>query len=686
MMRVPLEWLNDYIEITDLRPEELAARLTMAGIPVEGIDHEDGDTILELELTPNRGDCNGMINLAREVAALYDRKLKFPSGSLQEMGSKPTVDMVQVKITDEELCARYAARVVTAVKVAPSPDWMQRRLEHAGIRPINNIVDITNYVMLEYNQPLHAFDFSLVKAGQIVVRRANAGETMTTLDEVERQLTADMLVIADDTQPIALAGVMGGRNSEITSATAAVLLESANFHYATTRRTAAKLALRTEASARYEKGLNPESVLPAVNRAAELIEELGAGIIAPGVVDVYPRPAVKAVIALRPERVNRILGSKIAGEQMGDYLKSLGFGLTPVGRDFQVEVPFHRVDVSLEADLIEEIARLYGYDNIPSTLPSGQASVTGHHQHSLARQVIAALAHNFYQVVSYSFISPRYLDRLNQPADSLLKQPVAIANPLSEEHSVMRTTLLPGLLETAIKNMARQNDDLAIFEVGNVFYSQGDDLPGQQLMAAGLGTGKTEATWLGNRQEMDFFFLKGLTEDFLTRLGISGFVWQPLVGYPSYHPGRSAQVLKGDTVIMRVGELHPEVLEQWGIKKRVVAFEAALDDLQQARPLKRQLEDIARYPAVYRDLAVVLSEEITAGQVQEVAWKAGGELLRAIQLFDVYRSDHLGADKKSLALKLKFQADDRTLREEEINELVRSILQQLASELGAVLR
>lgn len=685
-MRVPLEWLNEYIEVADLVPEDLAARLTMAGIPVEGIDREAGEVVLELELTPNRGDCNGIINVAREVAALYERPLKLHSPKPSEDGKQNTADMVRVRIDNPELCTRYAARVVTNVKVKPSPEWMQRRLQAVGIRPISNIVDITNYVMFEYNQPLHAFDLSLVTDGQIVVRRAKDGETMFTLDDVERQLTSDMLVIADETKPVALAGVMGGQNSEITDDTAAVLLESANFQYATTRRTAAKFALRTEASARFEKGLSPESVLPAVNRAAELIEQLGAGTVSQGVVDVYPEPAVKQVITLRPERVNRILGSKIASEEMGKYLQGLGFGLAPEGRDFKVEVPFYRVDVTMEADLIEEIARLYGYNNIPSSLPTGQASVTGYHRHSLARRVISALAHNFYQVVTYSFISPRNLDMLNLPDNSPLRQVVTIANPLSEEHSVMRTSLLPGLLSAAVSNLARQNDDLAIYEVGNVFYPRGEELPGQQMVAAGLCTGKTEPSWCGDRLEMDFFFLKGLVEDFLGRMNITGVTWQPLIDNPSYHPGRSARVFKGDLPLAVVGEIHPQILEQWGIKKRAVAFETVLNDIERAIPAKPQLEDIARFPAVFRDLAVVVKEEIPAGQVEKVAREAGGELLRAVQLFDVYRSKQLGEGKKSLGLKLKFQADDRTLREEEISELGRVILEQLSARLGAVLR
>ncbi|MGE5380254.1 MAG: phenylalanine--tRNA ligase subunit beta [Methylocystaceae bacterium] len=685
-MRVPLAWLNDYIDIADLAPQDLAARLTMAGIPVEGIDQDNGDTILELELTPNRGDCNGIINVAREVAALYKRPLNLPTPTPAEAGGQKAADVVRVTIQDADLCSRYAARVITNVKVGPSPEWMQKRLQAVGIRPISNIVDITNYVMAEFNQPLHAFDFKLINNGHIVVRRALEGETMTTLDETERQLTTDMLVIADETKAVALAGVMGGENSEISDTTAVVLLESANFHYATTRRTAAKFALRTEASARFEKGLSPESVLPAINRAAELIEQLGAGTVAQGVVDVYPRPAQKQVITLRPERVNRILGSKIAGEEMGDYLRWLGFGLTPVGRDFQVEVPFYRVDVSMEADLIEEIARLYGYDNIPSTLPSGQASVTGYHRLSLARRVVAALADNLHQVVTYSFISPRYLDMLNLPDDSSLREVVSIANPLSEEQSVMRTTLLPGLLAAVGKNMARQNEDVAIFEVGNVFYPEGPDLPRQQLKAAGLCTGKTEPSWHGTRVEMDFYFLKGIVDKFLDRMNIKGVSWQPLTDHPSYHPGRSAIAVKGDWPLVIVGELHPFLLEQWGIKKRVVAFETTLDDIEKAIPAKLELDDIARYPAVYRDMAVVVEEEVSAGQVEETAKQAGGDLLQAIQLFDVYRSSQLGEGKKSLALKLKFQAADHTLREEEINELGSIILDKLAQKLGAVLR
>lgn len=683
-MRVSLEWLKEYVDIDS--SEELTAKLTMSGIAVEAVEEVDGDQVLILELTPNRGDCYGMINLAREVAAITGKKVKIPTVTLVEAGGDVN-EYVKVDIQAPDLCPRYAARVVKNINIEPSPAWMQSRLVRAGIRPINNIVDITNYVMLETNQPLHAFDYRLIKGGRIIVRRAGEGERFITLDDVERNLDSEMLVIADEERAIALAGVMGGQNTEINEGTRTVLLESANFCSISVRRTSRRLGLRTESSIRFEKGADPNGVVYAINRAAQLVEMLKAGEVVTGVSDLYPGRTDARVIELRPERVNHLLGTDLSPNEIRGYLENLGFPLKVKGGRIQVTIPSYRPDLELEVDLIEEVARLYGYNNIPSTLPHGpvtQGLRTPWQQ--FRDRSVEIFSRSLTEVINYSFINPRWLDLLLLGDRDRLRQAVKVANPLSEEQNVMRTTLLPGMLDTLSRNLARKNENLALFEMGAVFYPQESGLPVEKLHACGITSGKTEINWQVPSLEMDFFYLKGIVEDFLSAMRVTGCEYKPAEDHPSFHPGRTAIICQNGKELGILGEIHPRVLDNFGVKKRACAFELDLEAVFAASKRRRMAEEITRYPAVVRDLAILVPAGISAATVTGVIRAAGGGLLRKIILFDVYQGDQIPEDYKSLAYSLTFQSDQETLQDDQVNSLVQGILEELQKSAGAKLR
>lgn len=684
-MRVPLEWLKQYVDI-ELSAGELADKLTMIGITSEGIEEMAGDQVLILELTPNRGDCYGLINLAREVAALTGKNIRIPQVRLGE-NQEDAADYIRVDIAEPELCGRYAARVVKNINIAPSPDWMQSRLLRAGVRPINNIVDVTNYVMLETNQPLHAFDYDLLEDAHIIVRRANRGEKMVTLDDVERELDDDMLVIADSNRAVALAGVMGGQNSEINENTHTMLLESANFAASSVRKTSRRLALRTEASIRFEKGVDPEGVVYAINRAAQLIEQLGAGEVVRGVVDEYPGRQPLRVINLRPARVNWLLGTWISAAQIKEYLEGLGFSVSEQENSLEVTVPSYRPDIELEADLIEEVARMYGYNNIGSTLPRGSVTRGGlTPRQRFQEQVAQELSRFMNEMISYSFINPRSFDWMCLEADDPLRNVVRIANPLSEEQSVMRTTLVPGMLDTVSRNLARRNENMALFEVGAVFYPREDDLPVEDVHIGGVVAGKTAVDWQEPSVDMDFFYLKGILEEFLVRVGVQEVRFAPVSDHPTFHPGRTALLRHGETRLGLLGEIHPQVLDKFEIKKRVCVFELALEPLFRVARPRRMVEEIARYPAVTRDLALLVPEGIAAEVVTEAIQAAGGEMLKQIKLFDVYQGVQVPGGFKSMAYALTFRSAQETLQDEQVNEFVQSILAELERKVGAKLR
>lgn len=683
-MGISIKWLKEYVDF-DLSAEELAHRLTMTGIAVEGIEKMDGDEILELELTPNRGDCLGMINLAREVAAITGGNVKIPVINIKE-NDEDVSKYIKVNIDEPELCLRYAARVIKNVKIGPSPVWMQEKLAKAGIRPINNVVDITNYVLLETNQPLHAFDYDLLAAKEINVRKARKGEKFTTLDDVERELDENMLLICDGDRGVALAGIMGGLDTEINDGTTTVMLESANFSAGNIRKTSRRLALRSDSSVRFEKGADPNGVIYAINRAAQLIQELAGGEVLKGVVDVYPNPVENKKIKLKAEKVNYLLGTEIDADKIKGYIAGLGFIVKEEQDGFMVEVPTYRPDITREVDLVEEVARLYGYDNIPSGLPHGDTTVGGLNPYQAFREnVRTIMAESLYEVVNYSFINPALLDKLLLPPDSSLRNTVKVANPLSEEQSVMRTLLLPGILENLSRNFARKNSGLAFFEIGSVFYPEKEGLPEEKLKIGAAVAGTTDINWLKHKLEMDFFFLKGIVEDMLCRLGINDYEFKKDV-YSYFHPGRTAEVwVRGENIGI-IGEIHPEVGEKFDLRERACAFEFDLDTLFKLSQGKRMMESIARYPSVERDIAVLLKHEITAGEAVEVIRVSDNTILKEVVVFDLYTGEQIAEGYKSMAFRLKFQSNERTLTDEEVNEVVQKILHNLEGKLEAKLR
>jgi len=682
-MGVSLNWLKEYIDY-EWAPEELAHRLTMAGIAIEGVEQAGDDCIMDLDLTPNRGDCLGMINLAREIAALNGKKIRIAPVSVKE-NSEKVEDYIAVELADPDLCRRYAARLVKNVVIKDSPDWMQKALINSGIRPINNIVDITNYVMLETNQPLHAFDCHLLEGQdkKIVVRRAQAGESFVTLDETERILDSEMLVITDSRRAIALAGVMGGFNTEIKDDTRDVLIESAWFLGPNIRRTSRRLALRTDSSQRFEKGTDINGVIYAVNRAAALMQELADGEVVAGICDAYPQPEPKRIITLRPERVNRLLGIELNMAQIRSYLESLTFPLEESDGVLKVEAPSYRPDITMEVDLIEEVARLHGYDKIDALLPVGNTTQGGLNAVQKFRdRVRAVMAQNLYEIVTYSFINPLHLDQLRLPEAAEERKVVVVANPLSEEQGIMRTTLLPGLLTTAATNLARKNENLAFFEMGAVFSPSEERLPRETVKVGAIVTGANDINWLQNKVSYDFYYLKGVAEDLLRQLNIMDGEFVP-VRIESYHPGRTARIISGETVLGVIGELHPLVLQNYDIKPRCCAMELDLEALYACSRERIMMQEITRYPAVERDMAILVETARQAAEVVKVVKDAAGDYLSKVVVFDVYTGEQVPAGYKSMALRLLFQAPDKTLTDTEINESMSNIQKSLEDQLQA---
>ncbi|HBT47209.1 MAG TPA: phenylalanine--tRNA ligase subunit beta [Peptococcaceae bacterium] len=644
------------------------------------------ETVLELELTPNRSDCLSIQGVAREVAALTGASFRQPTLKVVEEGPSAS-SMVKVEIEAPDMCGRYVARIVRGVKIGPSPAWMQVRLRACGVRPINNIVDVTNYVMLEMGQPLHAFDYDLLRGKRIIVRRARPGEKILTLDGQERTLEPQVLVIADEERAVAVAGVMGGLETEVTGNTAHILIESAHFDGAAIRRASRLLGLRSESSLRFERGVNIERAAGAADRAAELMHWLAGGTVSPGRVDCYVKKREPVVITLRPERVNYLLGTNLMSSEIKELLERLH--LKVEGEEpLRVEVPAARGDLTQEIDLVEEVARLYGYDRIPVTIPAG---VVAGEQKS-ARQLWeelgreTAVSCGLSEVVTYSFINPKGWDVLRLPPEHPWRRTITLQNPLREEQSVLRTTLLPGLLEVAARNANRKVMPVAIFELGRVFLPGRGELPEEPLRLAGLVMGTLERGWSWPRQELDFYYLKGVVEEILGRVRLPEVRFEADTAWPFLHPGRSAALWVGEVNLGFLGELHPDVLEAYGLPQRACVFEVDWEgalDLAGATPVYKPLP---RFPAVERDLAVVVAEETAADRVREVIAGAGGETLRACRLFDVYRGEQIAPGFKSLAYALTFQRDDRTLTEEEVHAALGRIEEELAEKLGATLR
>ena len=643
------------------------------------------DTLFELEITPNRPDCLSLIGVAREIRAETGNPLKLPQVDFSEDGTDVR-EATSVTIEAPDLCPRYAARVLRGVKIGQSPAWLQQRLESVGIGVINNIVDITNFVLMEYGQPLHAFDYHKLAENRIVVRRAMAGEKLTTLDEIERELTADMLVIADAEKPVALAGVMGGYDSEITEATCDVLLESAYFNPSSIRATAKALGMSTEASYRFERGADPGIVLAALDRAAQLITELAGGTICKGVVDVYPGEQPLAEIQLRPERVNFVLGTEIEEATMREILTRLGFAVEASESVQHVTVPTFRSDITREIDLIEEIARVYGYDNIPTTLPKGDIPVPAPDPKVEVRRRIKQflLAAGMMEAVNYSFSDPNSFDKIRFAVDHPLRNALPLQNPLSPEMSVLRTTLLPGLFDNAQRNRNHQIDTIALFEIGSVFIRNGEQQEPERVggvLAGQVGDG----VYSNPYRHPDFYDIKGLIEGVLEVCGIFDYTLQK-TDAPTFHPGRNAAVLFSGRQIGIFGEAHPEVLENYDLPYKAYLFEFDMEALTDAAIFAKRFEPISVYPKVERDLAIVVDKKVLSDMPTELIYKTGGDLVESVRLFDVYEGEQVPEGKKSLAYAIMYLSARETLTDKAVNALHDKIVKRLNQELGAELR
>ena len=640
--------------------------------PVIGLD----DHVVEFEITPNRPDCLSVIGLAREVAATYDAPLSLHQPVVKAEGQGSLVDLLDVETPASDLCPRYTARMVRNVKIAPSPKWMRERLRAMGVRPINNIVDITNYVMLEYGQPMHAFDYRYVKGGKIIVRRAQEGEELTTLDGKVHTLTANHLVIADEHRAVGLAGIMGGENSEIVADTADVVFESACFDGTCIRKGALALGMRTEASAKFEKGLDPMNTLPAVDRACELVELLGAGEVLPGTIDILNYVPHPRVLKLEPDRINGLLGTDIAADEMVRILKKLDFGV----EGDQVTVPSWRGDVIGMADLAEEVARFHGYNNIPTTLMRGQTTLGGFSEEEKLERQLGGMcrAMGYDEIITYSFISPTCYDKIRWSADDPRRASFKILNPLGEDTSIMRTTVLPSMLEILARNYNYRNKNVKLYEVGRIYLPGGND---------GLAVENKVLSMGAYGDDMDFFALKGAVEAILKDLRAEGVHFEaPCVPNPSYHPGRCADVYAGGRRIGVFGQVHPLVAQNYGVDAQFYCAELDLEQLQCAKGPDPEYVPLPKFPAVTRDIAVVCGEAITVGALEDCIRKGAKGLLKDVTLFDIYRGKGVPEGKKSVAFSLVLRADDRSLTAEEADSDVKSILETLEKDLDAVLR
>ncbi len=631
------------------------------------------DSIVEFEITPNRPDCLSVIGLAREASATFKRPLKLHTPEVKGCGGS-IAELVDIEIEDGALCPRYTARMVKNVKIAPSPKWMRERLRNSGVRPINNIVDITNYVMLEYGQPMHAFDFSCVEGGKIIVRTAREGEVIQTLDGNDRKLTTNMLCICDEHKPVCVAGVMGGANSEIVGDTAMVLFESANFNGVSVRRTAAALGMRTDASSRYEKGLDPMNTMKAVQRACELVELLGCGEVVDGVLDAIAQDKAPTVVKLEPEKINALLGTDLPESLMREILLSLGFELN--GDD--ILVPSWRGDVEHYSDIAEEVARFYGYNNIPCTLMRGETTRGGFTEAQRFDRALGAACRTlgYDEIITYSFISPSYYDKIRMPADSPLRRSIKILNPLGEDTSIMRTTVLPSMLEIIARNYNYRNRSVRLYELGKIYLPRADGLADEPKLLS-LGA---------YGDNMDFFTLKGGVEAILKACRIENVRFEACADNASYHPGRCAKVYAGEVELGVFGQIHPLVAANYGVDAEVYAAELRFDALYSVRGGIPVYQPLPKFPAVTRDIAVVCAESVTVGALEECIRRGAKGLLKKVELFDIYRGVGVAPGQKSVAFSLTLRADDRSLTGEEADGDVRSILALLENELGAKLR
>ncbi len=648
------------------------------------------DAVLDISITPNRPDCLCMLGVAREIAALTHQRVKYPLLSLSDRGEE-IHRKTSVTVLDPDLCPRYVARMIEGVKIGPSPFWMRNRLEKVGIRSISNVVDVTNYVMMEYGQPLHAFDFELLEGGKIVVRRAKEGEAFVTLDGVKRSLNKEMLMICDGVKPVAIAGVMGGLNSEIKEETKVVLLESAYFNPAGNRRTTKELSLETEAAYRFGRGIDYEGCLTAANRAAQLIQELAEGKLVEGAVDVYPAPIKPSPIRLRVKRIHQVLGKEVSAKEVNAYLEGLELDVKGGDREtLVITPPSFRGDLEREIDLIEEVARMDGYEKIPVTLPQGAPSSEERNKaFLLERNAIDLLIHHgFHEVITYSFTSPTSCDLLGVHPDDPRNRHLRILNPLTEDFSVLRTSLIPGLLEAARYNLSWKNLNLKLFELKKVFLPQGGEkLPKEVKYLTGLAIGlDQDPHWAFVPRSIDFYDVKGCVEDLLEVLQIKGVKFERAEDIPFLHPGKASRIFKDKEVLGILGEIHPQVLSHYEIHGRAYLFEIDFEQMVKWAGVGKRFSPLPKFPAVYRDLSMVVDDALEVEKVSEAIWAFQQPFIDEVNLFDVYRGAPIPEGKKGISYRIRYQASDRTLTDEEVNRYHEKVIFQLMGIFQAELR
>lgn len=694
-MKVPVEWISEYLKI-EAPVEELADELTMAGLEVEeintfpaselaksgGIADERDDRVMVTKVTPNRGDWLSMIGVAREAAAFTGWEFRMPEPSVEEKEGEVS-SFINIGIDAPDLCRRYVGVVIRNIKIKESPDWMKNRLIRAGMRPINNIVDITNYVMLELGQPLHAFDYDLLQGKQIIVRRARDGETITSIDGLERKLRPETLVIADRDRAVAIAGVMGGSDSEVTENTKNIMLESANFDAVSIRRTSKTLPLTTESSYRFERGVDISVTSLAARRAAELMRDLADAEIVPGIVDVFPGKTEPLKIEVRPERVNWLLGTNLSADEMVSNLRKLQISAEVDGA-ITVTIPTFRTDMALEVDVIEEIARVHGYEDMAETLPAspmhGKDSSEGKFVQNL-REILMACG--LQEALTQSLVDPVAVD-----ITGMVDQSLAVRNPLSEDASKLRVMIAPNLLQVIERNQSIGIKDLGIFEIGKVYRKlpKGDMTEFRTVAGAMVGS-QWANSWNLSKEALvaDFYLTKGAVESMLARLGIKGAMFTP-VEHPMLHAARAAKITVGDVELGIIGEVAPDVLERLGLRGRPCVFELKVSELIWLMPESSIYKQLPRFPAIHRHLALVIGRDVPYANVCRTILETGGDIIKDVDLMDVYTGPHIGEDERSLTLSVVFRSRERTLTDDDVNGVLESIKGRLASEYNARLR
>jgi len=678
-LRFTIDWIRDYIDV-EWSPEELADRLTMVGLEVSSLEKQSDDAILEVELTPNRPDCLGIIGIAREISALSGKPLRIPEATFPEKG-EDVHQILDVCIEDPDGCPRYAGRVIQGISVKSSPSWLRDRLERVGIRSINNVVDVTNYVMLETGHPLHAFDFDRITESRIIVRKARGGERFVTLDGKEHILTPEVLLICDGLRPVALAGIMGGLNSEVTQVTIRVLLECAYFDPVTIRRGAKSLGISSESSMRFERGVDPNGIPFAINRAAQLILKTAGGRAARGIWDNYPRKIHPVIINLRPEQVNRVLGTELPRETIRKMMEGLGFQVHE-NQTLEVTVPTFRPDITREIDLIEEVARIYGYQNIRESQENLVSLTTPRNLREIfldrTRQILIGMG--FREILTNSMISRRDLERTRWP-----EKAISIRNPVSEDMAFLRPSLLPGVLEVVQRNVHRNRDSFRLFEIGRVFQSASKGELLESLHLAGAITGNFwPSHWLNKTRPVNFYDLKGFVEELLQQLGITGYQFSARPSWIFDDPS-VCLLVKGEERGF-LGAISQQTLENYDLKQSVLAFEIDLEGVFRHVAWEKTYRPVPRFPAVKRDLALLVDWDLPAEELVQAIQKWGGTYLRSIKVFDVYQGKPVPEGKKSIAVTLEYLSGERTLTEAEVHDAVENLLHKLKEEVGAELR